>query len=379
MAAPTSPDGNAASKLFQGMDLGEIRLRHRVCMAPLTRFRTSDSHEILSMAAEYYTQRCSTPGTFIIAEATIISPENGGVPNMPGIYTQSQIDAWKVVTDAVHAKDCSIFCQLIAVGRASSPDQLQKEGGHGLISPSALPIDATSPTPSEMIEEQIQLAISQFGQASKNAITAGFDGVEIHGANGYLVDCFLQDVSNQRTDHWGGSVENRSRFPNAVAKAAVEAIGASRVGFRLSPWSLFQGMKMRDPVPQFVHLVGQLKALDIAYLHIIESRVTNSFDVEKTEGIEPFLETWGKEKPILLAGGFNGKIAFEAVDREYQDYNAAVVFGRYFISTPDLPFRIKNGLPLNDYDRSTFYTAKQKKGYLDYPFSRQFLEQVKVQ
>jgi 2,4-dienoyl-CoA reductase-like NADH-dependent reductase (Old Yellow Enzyme family) len=309
----------------------------------------------------------------------MISPENGGVPNMPGIYTQSQIDAWKVVTDAVHAKDCSIFCQLIAVGRASSPDQLQKEGGHRLISPSALPIDATAPTPSEMTEEQIQLAISQFGQASKNAITAGFDGVEIHGANGYLVDCFLQDVSNQRNDQWGGSVENRSRLPNAVAKAAAEAIGASRVGFRLSPWSLFQGMKMQDPVPQFVRVVGQLKALDIAYLHIIESRVTNSFDVEKTEGIEPFLEAWGKEKPILLAGGFNGKIAIEAVDREYQDYNAAVVFGRYFISTPDLPFRIKNGLPLNDYDRSTFYTAKQKKGYLDYPFSQQFLEQVKVQ
>lgn len=327
------------------------------------------------MAVEYYTQRCSTPGTLIIAEASMISPENGGVPNMPGIYTQSQIEAWKAVTDAVHAKDCSIFCQLIAVGRASSPAQLQREGGNRLVSASALPIDASSAIPSEMSEEEIQLAISQFGQASRNAIIAGFDGIEIHGANGYLVDCFTQDVSNKRTDRWGGSIENRSQFPVEVAKSAVEAIGAARVGFRISPWSLFQGMKMDDPVPQFVHLVNQLRSLDIAYLHIIESRVTNSFDVEKTQGIEPFLQAWGKEKPVLLAGGFNSTNAIEAVDHEYQDYNAAVVFGRYFISTPDLPFRMKHGLPLNDYDRSTFYAVKQKEGYLDYPLSKQFLEQ----
>lgn len=370
---------NGASKLFQPMQIGDVKLQHRVCMAPLTRFRTSDDHEILSMAVEYYTQRCSTPGTLIIAEASMISPENGGVPNMPGIYTQSQIEAWRAVTDAVHAKHCSIFCQLIAVGRASSPEQLKKEGGHGLISASALPIDENSPTPSEGTEEQIQLAISQFGEASKNAMAAGFDGVEIHGANGYLVDCFAQDVSNHRTDQWGGSIENRSRFPMAVAKSAVAAIGASRVGFRISPWSLFQGMKMDDPVPQFVHLVQQLRAMDIGYLHIIESRVTNSFDVERTEGIEPFLEAWGKEKPVLVAGGFTSSNAMDAVDREYRDHNAAVVFGRYFISTPDLPFRVKNGLPLNDYDRSTFYAAKQREGYLDYPFCQQFLEQVKVQ
>ncbi|CZT19368.1 probable NADH:flavin oxidoreductase/12-oxophytodienoate reductase [Ramularia collo-cygni] len=373
-----SVNKNATSRLFKGMRLGEIELQHRVCMAPLTRFRTSDSHEILSMAVEYYTQRCSTPGTLIIAEASMISPENGGVPNMPGIYTESQIGAWKAVTDAVHAKGCSIFCQLIAVGRASNPDQLQKEGGHRLISASALPIDAASPTPSEMTEEQIQRAISQFGQASKNAIAAGFDGVEIHGANGYLVDCFIQSVSNHRTDQWGGDIEKRARFAVEVAKSAVEAVGASRVGFRISPWSLFQGMKMDDPVPQFVRLVQLLKALDIGYLHIIESRVTNSFDVEKTEGIEPFLEAWGQEKPVLVAGGFTPAVAIEAVDREYRDYNVAVVFGRFFISTPDLPFRVKNGLPLNAYDRSTFYAAKQKEGYLDYPFSQQFLEQVKV-
>lgn len=376
MAATGEKD--AASKLFQSIKIGDIELQHRVCMAPLTRFRTSDDHEILSMAVEYYTQRCSTPGTLIITEASMISPENGGVPHMPGIYTESQIEAWKAVTDAVHAKDCSIFCQLIAVGRASNPEQLQKEGGHVLISASALPIDTASPTPSEMTEDQIQLAISQFGQASKNAIAAGFDGIEIHGANGYLVDCFTQDVSNHRTDQWGGSIENRARFAVEVTKSAVEAIGASRVGFRISPWSLFQGMKMDDPVPQFVYLVEQLKAMDIGYLHTIESRVTNSFDVEKTEGIEPFLAAWGKEKPLLVAGGFTASNAFDAVDREYRDYNVAVVFGRYFISTPDLPFRVKNGLPLNDYDRSTFYAAKQKEGYVDYPFSQQFLEQVKA-
>ncbi|KAH0399349.1 FMN-linked oxidoreductase, partial [Aureobasidium melanogenum] len=228
--------------------------------------------------------------------------------------------------------------------------------------------------PQALTEEGIQRAVRTFAQAAKNAMEAGFDGIELHGANGYLIDQFTQDTCNRRTDSYGGSIENRSRFALEVSEACVNAIGAEHVGFRISPFSTFQGMKMEDPVSQFSHLVQGLKKQRLAYLHIIESRVINSVDCEKTEGIEPFLEIWDNVSPVLVAGGFSPQSAKYAVDEEYKRYDTAVVFGRHFIANPDLPERILKGVELNKYDRSTFYTPMQKEGYLDYPFYEQSRE-----
>lgn len=342
-------------------------------MAPLTRFRCAEDHSPLAIALEYYRQRASVPGTLLIVEATLISPAHGGFAHAPGIWNEEQIAGWKVVTDAIHEKGCSAYCQLVAPGRAASASLLEKEGGFPVLSSSAVPIDEQSPVPREMTDVEIRSAVGDFAQAARNAVAAGFDGVEIHGANGYLIDQFTQDTCNQRTDEWGGSVDNRSRFGVEVATAVANAIGSDRVGFRISPFSSFQAMKMADPQTQFSDLVRKLKKLDLAYLHLIESRVNNWEDVEKTEGLEFLLDIWSGS-PALVAGGFSSESAKNAVDAEYAKYgNVGVVFGRQFLANPDLPFRLKNGLPLNKYDRGTFYTPLKIKGYTDYPFHPDFI------
>ncbi|KAE8162550.1 hypothetical protein BDV40DRAFT_264920 [Aspergillus tamarii] len=361
-----------STQLFEPLHIGTITLNHRVVMAPLTRLRADEHHVPLPMSTNYYEQRASVPGTLLIAEATLISAAAGGVPHAPGLFTESQIQAWKKITDAVHAKGSYIFCQLIAVGRAADPSTLRKEGGFEVSAPSAIPMEDGATVPQALSEEEIQGFIRDFATAAKNAIAAGFDGVEVHGANGYLVDQFLQDVSNQRTDQWGGNIENRARFGVEVAKALVEAVGADRVGFRISPWNTWQGMKMADPVPQFSYLVRRLKELGLAYLHVIESRVINNVDCEKQEGIEPFLDIWGQSTPVLVAGGYTPENVRQAIEEEYRDYNVAVVFGRHFLANPDLPFRLQRGIPLQKYDRDTFYAPMQCHGYADYPFSSEF-------
>ncbi|KAK1997143.1 NADH:flavin oxidoreductase/NADH oxidase [Colletotrichum falcatum] len=361
-----------SSKLFQPLKVGQAQLSHRVVMAPLTRFRFEPDHTPLDIALEYYTQRASVPGTLIIAEAVLISPAHGGFPNAPGIWDERQIAGWRRITDAVHAKGCGIFCQLVAPGRAAAVSVLEKEGGHPLLSSSAVPIGPESPVPREMTAEEIAAAVRDFAQAGRNAVAAGFDGVEVHGANGYLVDQFLQDNCNRRADRWGGSVENRARFPVDVAAALADAVGPDRVGFRISPWSNFQGMRMGDPVPQFSFLAQKLKELGLAYLHVVESRVNNWQDVEKVEGIDFILEIWDNASPVLVAGGFTPELARKAVDDEYAKWDVAVVFGRHFLANPDLPFRIKHSLPLNKYDRQTFYTPHVPQGYIDYPFHPDF-------
>ncbi|OJJ05551.1 hypothetical protein ASPVEDRAFT_45071 [Aspergillus versicolor CBS 583.65] len=361
-----------ASTLFQPLRIGTVELQHRVVMAPLTRLRADSQHVQLPIATTYYEQRASVPGTLIIAEATQISAAQGGVPHGPGIWSEPQIQAWKKITDAIHARGSYAFCQLIALGRAADPATLKQDGDYDLLAPSAIPIDPTRPdyTPKELSLEQITEAVQNFAAAAKNAVRAGFDGVEIHGANGYLVDQFLQDVTNQRSDLWGGSVPNRARFAVEVAKAVVDAVGPEKVGFRISPWNTWQGMKMVNPIPQFTYLVEQLKELKLAYLHIIESRVINNVDTEKTEGIETFLDIWGKTSPVLVAGGYNAT-NFDTAFVDYKNNDIAVVFGRHFLANPDLPNRIRLGLPLNKYDRDTFYTPMQENGYTDYPFDNE--------
>lgn len=358
------------SRLFSPTTVGNLQLKHRIVLAPLTRYRAEDNHVHTALATEYYSQRGSVPGTLLLSEGTFISSEAGGQNNVPGIWNNDQVEAWKNVTDAVHAKGSYIFCQLWAQGRAANPTVLKKDG-HRLLAPSAIPMSQDAPVPESMSEEDIQHFIEAYVKAAKNAVKAGFDGVEIHGANGYLPDQFLQDVSNDRMDNWGGSIENRARFGTEVAKAVAGAIGPERVGYRISPWSPFQGMKMEDPIPQFTRLSQNLADLGLAYLHIVESRISGNITIEaKAEQADFAMDRWG-HGTVILAGGFSEKSAEESLGR-YNKNNVLIAFGRQFIANPDLPFRFQRGLPLNKYNRETFYNAKDPHGYVDYPFSQEF-------
>lgn len=366
----------AQTKLFKPLRVGNNELSNRLIMAPLTRFRADDSHVQLPFVKEYYTQRACTPGTLLITEATFISPQASGYPNVPGIWRDDQIAAWKEIVESVHNAGGYIWLQLWALGRTANPDVLKREEAGDLVSSSASPMTDNSPTPRELREDEIRQFVSDYAQAAKNAVEgAGFDGVEIHGANGYLIDQFTQDVCNKRTDKYGGSVENRSRFGLEVAKAVVNAVGADRTGIRLSPWSTFQGMQMEDPIPQFNHLLSGLKELKLAYIHLVESRIAGNADVETTEKVDPFIKVWGKTSPIFIAGGFKPDSAKRAVDEEYTDNDIAIVFGRYFISNPDLVYRMEHGIEFSKYDRDTFYKAKSTEGYVDYPYSDEWLKE----
>lgn len=187
-----------------------------------------------------------------------------------------------------------------------------------------------------------------------------------------LMKQFTQSTANKRTDSWGGSVENRSRFGLEVTKAVVEAVGAERTGIRLSPWSSFQGMKMDDPIPQFTHLIKGLKDLKLAYLHLVESRIAGNADIEATEKNDDFIDLWANQSPVFLAGGFTADSARAVVDKQYKDKDVAVVFGRYYISNPDLVYRVEHGIELTPYNRDLFYNAREAKGYVDYEVSKEF-------
>jgi len=275
--------------------------------------------------------------------------------------------------DSVHAVGGVIYLQLWALGRAANAETKKAEGTGDVVSASDIAMSDNSPAPRPLSEEEIQEYIKQFATAAKNSVDgAGFDGVEIHGANGYLVDQFTQDTANKRTDGWGGSVEKRARFCLEVSKAVVDAVGADKTGIRLSPWSPFQGMRMEDPIPQFSYLMRELKKLKLAYVHLVESRISGNADVETTEKINPFIDIWAGTSPILVAGGFKPDSARRAVNEEYKDQDILIVFGRYFISTPDLVYRLEKGIEFTSYDRDTFYKAKSEEGYTDYPFSEEW-------
>lgn len=360
------------SKLFSPTTVGNLKLKHRITLAPLTRQRSDDNHVPMSLAAEYYGQRASVPGTLLITEGTFISSEAGGRENVPGIWNEAQVEGWKKVTEAVHANGSYIFCQLWALGRTADPKLLEKDG-HSVHGPSNLPMDKDSPIPTAMTEDDIQRYIQSYVKAAENSVKAGFDGVEIHGANGYLPDQFLEPMSNDRTDQWGGTIENRARFGTEIAKAVVAAIGPEKVGYRISPWSPFQGMKMDDPIPQFSHLIQNLANLNLAYLHIVESRISGSKTIEaRAEQADFAMDLWG-HGAVILAGGFTAESAEESLQR-YNENNVLIAFGRHFLANPDLPFRLQQGLSLNKYDRSTFYIPKHPQGYVDYPFSQEFLK-----
>lgn len=312
-----------------------------------------------------------------MSEATIIAKNAVGRRNAPGIWSEAQIASWKDITAMIHAKGCTIYCQLWHQGRSGDPQVLEEEGLR-LLSSSSVPITPEDDVPVEMTEEDIKESIADYAAAARNAIAAGFDGVEIHGANGYLPDQFLQTTCNKRTDSWGGSIENRARFHLEVTKAVIAAIGADRTAMRLSPYSDFNGMLMDEPEPTFQYLLDQLKPLGLSYLHLIEARIKGNDDADcgGQKSVEWMVKSWDNASPIVLAGGFLPESAKQAVDTIYKDYDVIVAFGRYFVANPDLVFRVKEGVPLVRYDRSVFYTPKEAKGYIDYPFSQQYLETV---
>ncbi|KAI1420080.1 putative N-ethylmaleimide reductase [Xylaria sp. FL1777] len=358
-----------SSRLFCPVRVGNMTLAHRIGMSPLTRLRASNDHVPLDMVVEYYSQRASVPGTLLISEGTFISEADGGVPNVPGIYNEQQILAWKRVTDAVHRKGSYIFCQLWAPGRASwfEPERIY--------SSSATPLKPGQVPPRELTVKEIQEKIDSHARAASNAMAAGFDGVELHGANGYLIDQFTQDCCNKREDGYGGSIANRSRFAVELATAVSNAIGPQRVGIRLSPWSTYNGMKMADPVPQFSDLITKISTLDLAYLHLIEARIAGIEDAqcapEPSETLTFAYDLW--KGPLLVAGGFTAESARRLVDVEHPDKDVVVTFGRWFISTPDLPFRIRENIPPGEYQPGTAYAAQQAAGYIDYPYCDEFV------
>jgi N-ethylmaleimide reductase len=356
-------------KLLSPATLGEIELANRVILAPLTRCRAGDGYVPQPINAVYYAQRASAG--LIISEATQVARNGIGYPNTPGIYNQEQVEGWKQVTEAVHNQGGKIFLQLWHAGRVAHPSFL--EPGELPIAPSFIAADSMADTaegqqphviPRELKLAEISKIIAQFQRGAKNAKEAGFDGVEIHSANGYLLDQFLQDNSNQREDEYGGSIARRSRFLLEVTQAVIDVWGKERVGVRLSPSSAFNDMQDSNPTATFSYVVQELSGLGIGYLHIIEPRIKGNVTIEDDGfglGAKFFRPMF--QGSIITAGGYNRDMGEAILQENHADF---VAYGRLFLANPDLPKRFALNASLNRYDRDTFYTSGEK-GYTDYP------------
>ncbi|KAF5537699.1 NADPH2 dehydrogenase chain OYE2 [Fusarium phyllophilum] len=366
------------SKLWQPLKLGNTTLSHRIALAPLTRFRNDDDHLPLDLMIKYYADRASTPGTLVISEATGVSKTGEAAPNLPGITSSEQIEGWRQIYNAVHAKGSYMFQQLWDLGRAGDPDYLKKRG-FKYSSSSAVQMEGKSVKP----------------EAARNVVDAGGDGVEIHGAHGYLIDQFISESINKRTDKWGGSVENRARFLLEVIKATVEEIGAERTALRLSPFATFQAAFTANTWDQFGYIFSELKkaGYKLAYVSLVEPRGNPAIldaapkDLgsdkvspfgDRKQSLEYFLEMWDNQSPVIVGGGYIPDNVYDAVDGSYKKWDVVVAFGRWFISNPDLVFRLKYGVALTPYQRDTFYAPKTDKGYNDYTFSQRYLEATKA-
>ncbi|GAA5911825.1 alkene reductase [Sporobolomyces salmoneus] len=362
----------ANTVLFEPLTVGDIKLSNRIALAPLTRFRNSASHSPKEPAVEYYAQRAEYEGTLLITEATFVDAKAGSYSHGPGLYTPEHVEGWKKVVEAVHAKGSHIYLQLWALGRAADPKVLKEETGSDVVSSSDVAFEGGA-KPRPLTKEEIADFVGYYARCAKMFVEeCGGDGVEIHGANGYLLDQFLQTTANKRTDEFGGSIENRARFPLQVVDAVVKAVGAKKTGIRLSPYSTFQGMKMdklEDIHETFTYFVNQIKDRhpDFAYIHAVESRIGGNDDVpaDEKETLDFLYDIW-TPRPFLVAGGFKQD---NAVAEAEKFKNSVIVFGRYFISNPDLVQRVKEGVPFADYDRSTFYVygPENTHGYTDYP------------
>ena len=360
------------SKLFSSIKVGPYEFSHRVVLAPLTRMRAEAGAIPGPLMAEYYAQRTSA-GAFLIAEATIAAPDGNGYLGAPGLFDDSQIAGWRLVTDAVHAKGGTIFLQLYHAGRQSNA-QLQP-GGKRPVGASEVPHGGVAftetgwvpNTPNRALEtHEVADLVERFRTAAERAVGSGFDGVELHAANGYLFDQFLQDGSNKRTDKYGGSFENRARFLLEATRAVASVWGSNKVAVRLGPSGSFGDMSDSDPVGLFTYVASELAKLDLAYLHLIEPRILgNEDDVSRDRNLvaTPMIRKV-YSGTIISAGGFTRASAEEILAAGDADL---VAFGRDFVSNPDLPERLRLNLPLNAYDRPSFFGGTEV-GYIDYPF-----------
>jgi N-ethylmaleimide reductase len=354
--------------LLSPVKLGRYELPNRIVMAPLTRNRAGAGNVPTPVNAEYYAQRASAG--LIITEASQVSPQGMGNPQTPGIYSKEQVEGWRLVTDAVHERGGRIFLQLWHVGRISHPS-LQPDGALP-VAPSAIAPEGNAATyegeqpfvtPRALETQEIPGIIEQYRQGAQNALAAGFDGVEIHSANGYLLDQFLQDASNQRTDRYGGSLENRARLLMEVTQAVTSVWGADRVGVRLSPSSTFNSMYDSNPEALFSYVANALDRFGLAYLHIVEPRIDGNVRLGRASGFPASYFRPIFHGTIITAGGYDrdsGNAVLAAGDADL------VAYGRLFIANPDLPKRFALNAPLNTPDRSTFYGGNER-GYTDYP------------
>jgi N-ethylmaleimide reductase len=347
-------------KLLEPYALGALTVPNRIIMAPMTRNRAPTTVPT-DLMATYYRQRASAGA--IITEATQVTPMGQGYPNTPGIHSQEQIGAWRRITDTVHDAGGRILLQLWHVGRIShssfhngdapvAPSVIQPEGQTFTADGRQVPFE----TPRALRTEEIATVVEQYRQGAENAQAAGFDGVEIHGANGYLIDQFLQSGTNRRTDRYGGSVENRARFLLKVTDAVTDVWGADRVGVRLSPGGTFNDMHDDDPAATFSYAAEQLEAFNLAYLHVVENELPDG------TAVSAFMRD-AYDGPLIVAGGYDRASGEQALQEDRADL---IGYARYFLANPDLPKRFALDAPLNDWDESTFYGG-DAEGYIDYP------------
>jgi N-ethylmaleimide reductase len=360
-------ENSLATDLFDPVELGPYRLRNRIVMAPLTRSRADDNGVPGELQATYYAQRASAG--LIISEATNISPQGKGYIRTPGIWSREQIEGWRLTTTAVHARGGRIFLQLWHVGRVSHPDL--QPGGALPVAPSAVRAEGQKAytydgfkdlvTPRALETAEISGIVAQYAHGAKCAMEAGFDGVEIHGANGYLLQQFLSDKTNKRTDQYGGSIANRTRIVVEVADAVVKVWGGDRVGIRLSPLTKFADIGDSNPEPVYLSLIEQLNPFQLAYFHVVEGDTggernpAGSFDLQKLRHAFNGL--------YVANNNYDLALAIEAREKNLADL---ICFGRPFISNPDLVERLRSGSPLAAPDPATFY-AGEAHGYTDYP------------
>jgi N-ethylmaleimide reductase len=360
---------NAKIDLFTPIQIGAFTLPNRMVMAPMTRLRAVGSIPTPLMA-EYYSQRASAG--LVVTECTMISPLSNGYVNCPGIYSEEQITAWQQVTDAVHRQGGKIFLQLWHSGRISHPSLLN---GELPIAPSAIAAigtlhgpagKVTLETPRALETNEIPQIVEQFRQGAKNAMQAGFDGVELHGAFGYLIDHFLQDGSNQRTDHYGGSIQNRARFLLEVVDAVCQVWGGDRVGIKLSPSNTFYGIHDADPLATFSYTIEHLNPFKLAYVHLMEP---SEDDLKARDVINSVISTF---RPLysglmITNGGYDKSKGNQILEAGQADL---VSFGKLFIANPDLPERFTLNSPLNDLNYAIIYGKGDRDlelGYTDYP------------
>jgi N-ethylmaleimide reductase len=349
----------APNALFSPYRLGELALANRLVMSPMTRSRALDGNVPHPLAATYYAQRASAG--LIVTEATQVSPQGVGYIRTPGIHSAAQVVGWKAIAEAVHRQGGKIFAQLWHVGRVSHPDF---HGGALPVAPSALPVEGEAfttrgrtklVTPRALATDEIPGIVAQFRTAAENAKAADFDGVELHGANGYLLDQFLRDGANRRTDAYGGSLENRVRFPLEVVDAVTSVWGPQRVGYKLSPQFSGYSMSDSDPVATFSFIAAELSRRGLLYLHVTEP-------VGATKRVTPILRGIFNGS-LIVNGGYDAESGNAAISRGEADL---VAFGVPFLANPDLPARYRRRAALNAPDQATFY-AGEEKGYIDYP------------